>query len=72
MIRFQIADHTGHSTVDFARDAAGIAEAERKFNALVSQGNAAFAKRGSGDARKVTALDPAADTHLFMAPLQGG
>jgi hypothetical protein len=71
-MRFQIADHTGHSTLDFARDAEGIAAAEHKFNELVRGGHAAFAKTGTNQGRKVGALDPNADTHLFMPPLQGG
>jgi hypothetical protein len=71
-MKFDIADHTGHTTLDFAKNEAGLADAQRKFDELVSSGHAAFAKIDGAQGRKVKAMDPTADTHLFMPPLQGG
>ena len=70
-MKFQIADRSGHSILDFDKNAEGQSEAFAKFNALIAEGKTAYARRGD-TVRPVKVLDPDADTHLFMTPLQGG
>ena len=70
-MKFQIADRTGHSTIEFDKSMKGQSEAFAKFNALIADGKTAYARRGD-TVRPVKVLDPDADTHLFMTPLQGG
>ena len=68
-MRFQVMDHSGHSTLQFNK--ADLAAASARFNELIADGKTVYARRGD-TVRPVKVLDPDADTHLFMTPLQGG
>jgi len=78
-MRFDIIDHTGHSTIDIDDAKANgdtvlsVADAMAKFNALIGDGKTA-ATRKTGDASyKVTrTFDPTADETLFIPRMQGG
>lgn len=70
-MKFQILDHTGHSTLDFSKDE--TASAMEKFNALIKDGStAATRKTGDKDYTVTRQFDPTADETLFIPRMQGG
>lgn len=77
-MRFQIMDHTGHSTVDFAKSKADVDSAMAKFAELTgkpSQGGKGYtaARRdGQGQLTQIRSFDPAAEEIVFVPPMQGG
>jgi hypothetical protein len=68
-----VMDHRGDSRHQFdARDAEGLAGAERRFKELTGQGFTAAVRTGPGEARRIKAFDPAAEETLFFPRLVGG
>ena len=72
-MKFHVMDLTGHSTIDFTKDEAGVAEAMEKFKMLVDdQKKIAAVKGKNGDVTKVKSFDPNAEETVFISPLVGG
>ena len=70
-MKFQILDHTGHTTIDF--DKSNVSEAMAKFNEIVAAGpTAATRKAGDKDYTVTKSFDPTADETLFVPRMQGG
>ena len=68
-----IMDHTGDTRHQFdPSDAAGVAEAEARFNELIGAGFTAAERTGPGQSKVVAKFDPAADETLFIPRLKGG
>ena len=68
-MKFQILDHTGHTTLDIT----DTAEAMAKFESLIATGStAAVRKAGDIDYKVTRNFDPTADETLFIPRLQGG
>jgi hypothetical protein len=70
-MKFNILDHTGHTTLDFTGMDTTLAMA--KFNELVGLGStAATRKTGEKDYTVTKSFDPTADETLFIPRMQGG
>jgi hypothetical protein len=68
-MKFQILDHTGHTTLDIT----DTNDAMEKFNELVGLGStAATRKTGDKDYTVTRQFDPTADETLFVPRMQGG
>lgn len=68
-MKFQILDHTGHSTLEFT----DTNDAMEKFNVLIKDGStAATRKTGDKDYTVTRNFDPTADETLFIPRMQGG
>ncbi|WP_081335032.1 hypothetical protein [Bradyrhizobium elkanii] len=68
-----VMDHTGHSRHEFdADDVEALAEAERRFRELTSEGFIAAARTADGESSRVFAFDPTAKETLFFRRLRGG
>lgn len=73
MLKFQIMDQTGHSTVEFdASNTVSLADAEKRFAELTGLGFTAGVRQADGTSKKVTAFDPTATEIAFYPHLQGG
>jgi hypothetical protein len=72
-MRFQIMDHTGHTTAVFDKaDKVSMDEAEKRFKELTGSGFRAAEVSAGQEGRLVKAFDPNVDTLLFIPQLQGG
>ena len=72
-MKFSIMDHTGHSTIEFARDGAGVRAAMDKFAALIADGKTAATRQvGSSEYNVTRSFDPESEETLFIPRLQGG
>jgi hypothetical protein len=72
-MKFDVMDHTGHSTEAFDKaNAAELVAAEARFNELVAEGRTAAVRTGKSEAKIVRKFDPAAEEVLFIPRLQGG
>lgn len=71
-MKFQVMDHTGHSTVEYSPDQHSAAMA--KFNELLKSGHTAAEKKSStpGELTQIRSLDPSVEEVVFFPPLQGG
>ena len=68
-----VMDHTGDSRYQFdPRDAAELAEAERRFKQLTGAGFTAAVRTAAGESSKAGSFDPAAEETLFFPRLVGG
>jgi hypothetical protein len=68
-----VMDHTGDTRHSFdPKDAAAIAEAEKRFKELTGAGFTAAVRTGPGEQKLVRAFDPAAEETLFHPQLVGG
>jgi hypothetical protein len=66
-------DQAGDTRHSFDRnDPEGLADAERRFRELVSEGFTAAVRVGPGQVSKIHAFDPAANETLFFPRLVGG
>ena len=78
MMRFNVMDHTGHSTQDFTKDSAEVAAAMVKFAELTkppSQGGKGYAaarRDAPGHLTHIRKFDPNATEIVFTPPLKGG
>ena len=67
-----VMDLTGDTRHEFdAKDAAAVAEAEKRFKELTGAGFTAAERAGPGQAKVVRAFNPQAET-LFVPRLKGG
>lgn len=72
-MKFQIMDQTGHTTMEFLSDDAGVKNAMEKFEQLVAEGKTAAArKNGESDYTVTRKFDATADEVLFQPQLVGG
>lgn len=68
-----VMDHTGDTRHSFdAKDAAAVAEAEKRFKELTGAGFTAAVRTGPGEQELVRSFDPAAEEVLFHPRLKGG
>lgn len=73
MLKFQIMDRSGHSTVEFdAGNTVSLADAEKRFKELTGSGLTAATRRADGTATVTRSFDPTAAETLFIPQLQGG
>ncbi|WP_128971152.1 hypothetical protein [Bradyrhizobium tropiciagri] len=73
MVIQNVMDHTGHSRHEFdAHDIEALAEAERRFRELTSEGYVAAVRTVEGESSRVFAFDPTAKETLFFRRLRGG
>ena len=72
-MKFDIMDHTGHSTEAFDKASpADLAAAQARFNELIAEGRTAAVRTGAAQSRIVRKFDPTAEEVLFIPRLQGG
>lgn len=72
-MRFQIMDHTGHTTVVFDKaDRVSMEDAERRFKELTGSGFRAAELSSGHEGRLIGTFDPNVESLLFVPPLQGG
>lgn len=72
-MKFQIMDQTGHTTMEFLSDDAGVKNAMEKFEQLVAEGKtAAVRQKGESDYTVTRKFDATADEVLFQPQLVGG
>jgi hypothetical protein len=73
-MRFNIMDHTGHSTLDFDKlDPAALKSAQDKFDELISSGHRAATRDSGGtDYQVVKNFDELKDESLFVPQMKGG
>lgn len=73
-MKFQVMDHSGHSTLEFdAAMADQVKAGEAKFAELTkSLGMTAYEKTGDGGGRLVRTFDPNREETLFRPRLVGG
>ncbi len=70
-MKFNVMDHTGHTTLEFSADQK--AEAQTKFDALLAEGKIAGTRKlGETDYQKVKSFDQLADETIFTPARQGG
>jgi hypothetical protein len=68
-----VMDHCGDTRNQFdPSDAAAVAEAAKRFNALTGAGFTASVRTGGGQSKVVRSFDPAAEETLFIPRLKGG
>lgn len=68
-----VMDDTGHSRHEFDADnIEALAEAERRFRELTSEGFTAAVRTDEGETSRVFAFDPAAKETLFFRRLRDG
>ena len=68
-----VMNATGDTRFEFnAADAAGVAEAERRFKQLTGAGFTAAVRQGDGRSELIRSFDPAAEETVFFPRLQGG
>lgn len=73
-MRFNIMDHTGHSTLDFDNlDPAALKSAQDKFDELIASGHRAATRQpGDTDYQVVKSFDNLQDESLFVPQMKGG
>lgn len=72
-MKFQIMDHTGHTTAVFDKaDKLSMEEAEKRFKDLTGSGFRAAEMSDGKEGRLLKSFNPDAETVLFVPPLQGG
>jgi hypothetical protein len=73
-MKFQIMDHTGHSTIEFDKaNTADLDAVVAKFNELKASGHvAATRKAGETDYKVIKSPDDVQDETLFVPQLRGG
>lgn len=72
-MKFQIMDQTGHTTMEFLSDDAGVKSAMEKFEQLVAEGKtAATRKKGEMGYTVTRTFCETADEVLFQPQLVGG
>ena len=72
-MKFYVQDLTGHSTLEFTNDDAGVKEAMEKFEALLKDGHtAATRKVGETDYTVVRNPNGIEEETTFLRPMQGG
>jgi len=69
-MKFQVLDHTGHTTLEFEPDM--MADAMAKFEALIKDGHVAAKKVGQGEFQQMRAMDPNVQEVVFYPQLRGG
>lgn len=70
-MKFNVMDHTGHSTLEFTADQK--AEANATFDRLLAEGKiAGTRKAGATDYQKVKSFDQLEDETTFTPARQGG
>ena len=68
-----VMDHTGHSRHEFdADDIEALAEAERRFSELTSEGFIAAVRTAAGESVRILSFNPTAKETLFFRRLIGG
>lgn len=72
-MKFDIMDHSGHSTEAFDKTSpADLAAAQKRFDELVSEGRTAAVRTEPGQSKVVRTFDPTAEEVLFIPRLRGG
>lgn len=72
-MRFDIMDHSGHSTEAFDKaSSAELEAAQKRFDELIAEGRTAAVRTGPAESRIVRKFDPKAEEVLFIPRLQGG
>ena len=72
-MKFDIMDHTGHSTEAFDKASpADLAAAQARFDELIGEGCTAAVRTGKGEGRIIHEFDSTAENVLFIPRLQGG
>lgn len=72
-MKFNIMDHTGHSTEAFDKaDPEMLKAAQARFDELIADGRTAAVRTGSGEGKIVRKFDPTAEETLFIPRLMGG
>jgi hypothetical protein len=70
-MKFNIMDHTGHSTVEFTE--VQKADANAKFTELLAEGKIAGTRKlGDTDYQKVKSFEQVQDETVFTPARQGG
>jgi len=70
-MKFQVMDHTGHSTLEFSE--AQRADAQEKFTTLLAEGKiAGTRKTGERDYQNIKQFDDVRDETIFTPHRQGG
>ncbi len=70
-MKFNVMDHTGHTTLEFTAEQK--AEANAKFTELLAEGKiAGTRKAGQTDYQKVKSFDQLEDETTFTPARQGG
>ena len=70
-MKFNVMDHTGHSTIEFTEDQR--VEAQAKFDELLAEGKIAGTRRmGETDYQKVKSFSELQDETTFTPARQGG
>jgi hypothetical protein len=73
MFKFMVQNLTGHETIEFAKDEAGVAAAMEKFEALIKDGHtAATRKAGTTDFSVIRDGHRIEDETVFLRAMQGG
>jgi hypothetical protein len=68
-----VMNATGDTRYEFdAAEAAGVAEAERRFKRLTGEGFTAAVRQGDDRSELIRNFDPAAEETVFFPRLQGG
>lgn len=72
-MKFDIMDHTGHSTEAFDKASpAELGAAQARFNELVSEGRTAAVRTGNATGRVIRKFDSTAEEVLFIPRLVAG
>ena len=73
MAKHHVIDATGDTVHEFdPKNAAELAEAEKRFMELTGVGFTAAERMGPGQSRVVRTFDPTAEETLFVPRLRGG
>lgn len=68
-----VMDHTGDSRHQFdSKNAAAVAEAEKRFKELTGVGFTAAERTGPGTSKLVRSFNPNAEETVFIPRLKGG
>ena len=68
-----VMDPTGDTRHEFnTRDAAAVAEADRRFRQLTGTGFTAAVRTAEGRSKLIRNFDPSAEETIFFPRLQGG
>ena len=68
-----VMNHSGDTRHTFdAKDAKGVARAEKRFKVLTGRGFTAATRTASGEAALTRSFDPTAEETLFIPRLVGG
>lgn len=72
-MRFDVMDHTGHSTEAFDKaNPADLAAAQKRFDELIAEGRTAAVRTGPAQSKIVRKFDSTVEEVLFIPRLQGG